>query len=171
MKFRLTVGILSQRLFDLLREKRGLAYDVGSLGGGIDDLGTVQLYIITNLKDEEDIKEIFGEFDKEVQKLMNEPVSEQELKKAKSSVKVGLLQDWEDSLQPCINVLCSCMEPFGIASLQNHIEMIDSVTAEDISATAKYMFKNTPDYLIEADKETIDKNAQYFETLGTVVRN
>lgn len=64
-----------------------------------------------------------------------------------------------------------CKKPFGIAGLQNNIEIIDSITPQDISEAAKYMFQNTPDHLIEADKETIDKNSQYFETLGTVVRN
>lgn len=63
------------------------------------------------------------------------------------------------------------MKPYGLAGLQNNNEIIDSITADDILTTAKYMFQNEPDYLIEADSDTINKNMEYFNSLGKTVKN
>ncbi len=64
-----------------------------------------------------------------------------------------------------------CIKPYGLAGLQNNNEIIDSITADDILTAAKYMFQNEPDYLIEADSDTINKNMEYFNSLGKTVKN
>ena len=81
------------------------------------------------------------------------------------------MESWEDESSIPTNVLNKCMKPYGLAGLQNNMEIIDSVSQDDILNTAKYMFKNEPDYLIEADSDTINKNMEYFNSLGKTVKN
>ena len=171
IKYSLVSNVLSQRLFDLLREKMGMAYSVYSIEEENNDMGTILLNITTDLKDEQSIRTIYSEFDKEVQRIMTEPVTEKELDKAKSKLKISLLESWEDESSIPTNVLNKCMKPYGLAGLQNNMEIIDSVSQDDILNSAKYMFKNEPDYLIEADSDTINKNMEYFNSLGIAVKN
>ena len=53
---------------------------------------------------------------------------------------------------------------FQSISLYN--EILESITPQDIQKTANYIFSTYPDYAIDANKEAIEKNINYFNNLA-----
>ncbi len=77
-------GSVSSRLFREVREKRGLAYSVGSYTEQFVDLGTVAMYVGTRAENVAEACEIIG---RELVELRDEGVTEPELVRAKEHVK------------------------------------------------------------------------------------
>ncbi len=86
-------GGMSSRLFIEVREKRGLAYMVRAAGGGLRDCG--QFYIQAGL-DPLRLAEAIKVIKEEIKKITSEPVTENELKFAKSSIAGRLALSLED---------------------------------------------------------------------------
>jgi predicted Zn-dependent peptidase len=76
-------GSSSSRLFREVREKRGLAYSVGSYNEQFTDQGLVATYVGTR---EDNVEEACSIIGTEMAQLRSEPVSEEELVRAKESV-------------------------------------------------------------------------------------
>ncbi len=81
-------GSTSSRLFREVREKRGLAYSVGSYNEQFTDQGLVATYVGTR---EDNVEEACSIIGTELARLRSEPVSEEELTRAKESVKGRLV--------------------------------------------------------------------------------
>lgn len=85
-------GGMSSRLFQEVREKRGLAYSVSSMLSSYSDVGVLMLYAGTS---EEHSKELPLIMIDEL-KRMAEPVSEAELSRAKNQIRAELLMSREN---------------------------------------------------------------------------
>ena len=85
---------MSSRLFLEVREKRGLAYSVYSYVSPLYDSGLVGVYAGV---DAQQIERAIQAILSELGKTTNEPVSEEELQKAKEFTKGRLLLQMEDS--------------------------------------------------------------------------
>lgn len=130
---------MSSRLFIQIRERRGLAYHVSSDYYGYKDSGAFTIYAGLKLeKIAEGLKIILDE----IEKIKTEKVSAGELKKAKDMTR-GRLAIRQEST----NFLA---EYFGtefvldrkIETFNEYLTNIDKVTAEDVIAVAKELFKN-----------------------------
>ena len=77
-------GSTSSRLFREVREKRGLAYAVGSYSEQYTDSGLVATYVGTR---EDNVEEACAIIGTELGQMRSEPVSEEELGRAKEHVK------------------------------------------------------------------------------------
>lgn len=53
---------------------------------------------------------------------------------------------------------------FQSISLYN--EILESIAPQDIQKAANYIFSTYPDYAIDANKEAIEKNINYFNNLA-----
>jgi predicted Zn-dependent peptidase len=80
-------GNMSSRLFQEIREKRGLAYSIYSYIATYSDCGYLSIYLGV---DPDSVNESLLLIDREISKLQEKPVSEAELKNAKDFVKSGL---------------------------------------------------------------------------------
>jgi predicted Zn-dependent peptidase len=84
-------GGTSSRLWQSVREERGLAYSVGCASSGFTDAGVLQVYAGTS---PEHLDEVLGLFVAELRRAVREPVSDDELRLAKdqyvSSILLGL---------------------------------------------------------------------------------
>ena len=87
-------GSTSSRLFREVREKRGLAYSVGSYNEQFTDQGLVATYVGTREDNVEEACKIIGD---EMARLRSEPVSGEELARAKESVKGRLVLSSEST--------------------------------------------------------------------------
>ncbi|MDA0780900.1 MAG: pitrilysin family protein [Rickettsiales bacterium] len=86
-------GGMSSRLFQEIRENRGLAYSVSSFNSSYLDSGTFTVYSATS---PEKINELINAVCDEMKKATSD-ITEAELKKAKAQAKAGLLMAQESS--------------------------------------------------------------------------
>jgi predicted Zn-dependent peptidase len=122
-------GSSSSRLFTEVREKRGLAYSVGSYTESYRDGGVVALYVGTREANVEQAVEIIGT---ELGRLAAERVGDDELARSKESVKGRIVLSEESTLARMSRLAGSVLFDIPIISLDDVLERIDSVTADDI---------------------------------------
>jgi predicted Zn-dependent peptidase len=130
---------MSSRLFQEIREKRGLAYSVSSFGSALADCGYFGSYAAVDPKNAADtLRAMLGEWGR----LASEQVSAEELNKAKELIKGGILLSMEDTH--------SIAGWFGyqealrqkIMTVDDVTKKVDAVTAQDIQRVAKDIFRN-----------------------------
>ena len=85
-------GGMSSRLFQEIREKRGLAYSVSAFASGYQDVGLLGIYAGTTV---EHLAELTGAL-KEVLASMKDGVSDEELLRAKNQLKAGTVMTREN---------------------------------------------------------------------------
>jgi predicted Zn-dependent peptidase len=130
-------GNMSSRLFQEIREKRGLAYSVYSFMGSYDDTGTSGVYIGTNPeKGTEALELILGELGR----FRDAPVGVGELRDAKEFTKGGLLLAAESVDNAMVRLAQNEIHFEEFVPLDRVIERIDAVTAEEIRQLAGDLF-------------------------------
>lgn len=130
---------MSSRLFQEIREKRGLAYSVSSYFSTLDDCGYFGSYAAVEPKN---AAATLSAMLNEWARLAAEGVPEEELQKAKELIKGGLLLSMEDTH--------SIAGWFGrqealrqeILTVDDVTAQIDAVTAQDVQRVARTLFRN-----------------------------
>lgn len=130
-------GATSSRLFVEVREKRGLAYSVGSYSDQYTDLGLVAIYVGTR---EENVEEACGLIAAELQRLRSEPVSEEELARAKEHVKGRLVLSSESTATRMSRNARSIMFGIPAYTLDELLEKVDAVTIDDVTALGEELY-------------------------------
>ncbi len=181
LKDKATINILntilggnpSSRLFMDLREKEKLAYHVKSNCSSTDDIGLFTLKIGTTTDNSEtgeqhfdNVQKSIDGFNRHIQKMTDEKVTDEELNNAKLSLKNALLNSTHASDDKIQVLSKSSSTPYGSARINLLFEEIDKVTAEDIQNAAKYIFSNKPTYSIVATEATLNANKEYLESLA-----
>jgi predicted Zn-dependent peptidase len=130
-------GSTSSRLFREVREKRGLAYAVGSYSEQYTDSGMVATYVGTR---EENVEEACNIIGTEIERLRSEPVSDEELARAKESVKGRLVLSSESTAARMTRIARSTLFDLPILSLDEMLEEVDSVSVADLEDLAGELF-------------------------------
>jgi len=130
-------GGMSSHLFQNIREKRGLAYAVFSSLNSFHDAGCLSVYAGTAAdKARQVIELVLAEFCE----LKSNPISEEELQRAKDYLKGSLLLSLESSSSRMGNVARQEMY-FGRYISQDEIaRRVDAVTADQVLAVAREFF-------------------------------
>ncbi len=128
---------LSSRLFLELREKQGLAYTVRSIFEPYILGGSFTVYIATEPKN---IRISIAGFDKEINKIMTEIISDEELENAKNNA-IGKRQFYRETnlLEASLNGYYELLN-LGYEFEEKLIASIKKVTKEQITETAKKYF-------------------------------
>ncbi len=165
-------GSSSSRLFSDLRETRHLAYSVSSKVSYTDDIGVLSLRIGTTTenietgeKTFENIKKSIDGFNENIQKLTTEKVSEAELTSVKKAMKSSILTFLETNWGKTVDITASNNSPYGFDYLNKQLEIIDSITPDDILNTARYIFKSKPVYSLTATQASLDANKEFLDSL------
>lgn len=169
-------GTPSSRLFSDLREKQKLAYQVNSRLSYFDNSGVISLFIKTTTDDVQsgatsydNIQKSIDGFNKHVNQLMSQNVTEEELESAKLTLKNKILDYSELTADKNVSILLGLKSFYGINHDNQILDMVDSITADDIKASANYIFNSNPVVSIVATKNTIDNNKKYLDSLGNMV--
>ncbi len=130
-------GSTSSRLFREIREKRGLAYSVGSYSEQYSESGVVATYVGTREDNVAEACEIIG---RELETLRSDPVSAEELSRAKEHVKGRLVLSSESTGARMARIGRATLFDLPILSLDEMLEKVDAVSVEDLTALASELY-------------------------------
>lgn len=155
---------MSSRLFKSLREEEKLCYSVHSSLSYQNDTGIIQLDIETTTDPEtkgegspENATRAINAFNKNVEMLKTQGVSQEELNQAKNRLKTMLLDLRESNYGINNQMHYYRNSAYGLKHLETYYSAIDKITVEDIKAAANYVFKNPPITSIVASQKTLDE--------------
>ncbi len=126
-------GTSSSRLFREIREQRGLAYAVHSFTSQYADAGQIGLYIGTR---PENLAEVVTIAARELARLREEPVSAAELDRARENLKGRVVLSLESTGARMNRLGASLLAGVPLLSVDEVIEGIDAVGAEELQALA-----------------------------------
>jgi predicted Zn-dependent peptidase len=132
-------GNMSSRLFQEIRERRGLAYAVCSFLSLYSDAGMSGVYVGA---DRANIGEVLDIIIKEMKQIKGQPVDSAELKNAKEYLKGGLYLGAESTENQMTRLAYNEIHFGRHVPLKEVEDKISKVTAEDIMELAQEMFQN-----------------------------
>jgi predicted Zn-dependent peptidase len=127
-------GSMSSRLFQEVREKRGLAYSVGSYVVGYADAGQVGVYLGTR---EDNLATACDVIGAELRRIGEEPLSPQELRRAKDHLKGRLVLGMESSGTRMNRIGRAVLTGTELLTVDELVERIEAVTTDDVQALAR----------------------------------
>jgi predicted Zn-dependent peptidase len=130
-------GSTSSRLFREVREKRGLAYSVGSYNEQFTDQGLVATYVGTR---EDNVEEACAIIGTELGRLRTEPVSAEELARAKESVKGRLVLSSESTAARMTRISRATLFGLPIESLDEMLARVDAVEVDHLTELASELY-------------------------------
>jgi predicted Zn-dependent peptidase len=117
-------GGMSSRLFQEIREKRGLAYSISSFASSYYDTGIFAIYSGTS---DENVNELIDVVGEEIYKICQD-IHDDEIKRAKAQVRASLLMSQESSVYRS-EKLAANLANFGryitISEIMQHINSIE----------------------------------------------
>ena len=131
-------GSASSRLFQEIREKRGMAYSVYSFASQYSDAGQVGLYVGTR---EENLVECLEIVARELSDVSAGHVRAGELERAKENLKGRMLLSMESTSNRMSRLGKSLITDTELLSLDEIMERIDAVVADDVAALASDLLR------------------------------
>jgi predicted Zn-dependent peptidase len=138
-------GTSSSRLFQEVRERRGLAYAVYSFMSAYQDTGQIGLYVGTRA---ENLDEAMATVGSELRRLTDESVTDAELHRAKENLKGRIVLSLESTGARMNRLGSEVLAGAPLLSLDEVTARIDGVTTEDLSLLARELW--VPDKLSAA---------------------
>jgi predicted Zn-dependent peptidase len=146
-------GGMSSRLFQEVREKRGLAYAVYSYHQGYSDTGAVKMYVgSTTGNVEEAVKIIAGQLDK----IREETVTDEELHRTKEQLKSSTILAMESTATRMTRIGRSLITGAELLTPEEISARIDAVTADDIKRLANEHLQLDDMYLSAVGPKELD---------------
>jgi predicted Zn-dependent peptidase len=131
-------GGMSSRLFQNVREKQGLVYSIFSELNPFRDTGCLSVYAGTSLQSAPKVvQSVLQEF----RNFKEVPLSEEELKRGKDQLKGSLMLSLESSTARMSNLARQEMYYDRFVGMDEIINRIQAVTAEDVQQSAQELFK------------------------------
>ncbi len=130
-------GASSSRLFQEVREKRGLAYSVFSYASHYADSGQVAVYVGTRPENVGAAMEVIGA---ELRRLLEDGVEDEELERARENVKGRTVLSMESTLSRMNRLGTSLLLGVPILTVDEVLAAIDAVKMEDVTSLARELF-------------------------------
>lgn len=130
-------GSVSSRLFREVREKRGLAYAVGSYAEQYLDRGSVATYVGTREDNVAEACEIIG---RELTTLRDGGMSGEELARAKEHVKGRMVLGMESTAARMSRASRAVLFDLEMLSLDEMLARVDAVSEDDVAELAQDLY-------------------------------
>ena len=130
-------GTSSSRLFQEIREKRGLAYAVYSFTSAYHDTGQVGLYLGTRPDNLGEALQVVGS---ELERLREDPATADELDRAKENLKGRVVLALESTGARMNRLGSEVLADAPLLPLDEVVERIDAVTREDLAALVQELW-------------------------------
>jgi predicted Zn-dependent peptidase len=130
-------GSTSSRLFREIREKRGLAYSVGSYTQQYADSGLIGIYVGTRQDNVQEACEIIG---RELASVHTDGIADDELTRAKEHVKGRMVLSSESTAARMGRIGKSLLFDTPLLTLDELLEKVDAVTSDDVAELARELY-------------------------------
>lgn len=130
-------GTSSSRLFQEVREKRGLAYSVYSFTSQYAGAGQVGLYVGTRPDNVGVAMQVVAD---ELARLLEDGVTADEIERAKENVKGRVVLSLESTTARMNRLGSSVLADMPVLSVDDVVERIDAVTRDDVAALARELY-------------------------------
>jgi predicted Zn-dependent peptidase len=127
-------GSTSSRLFQEVREKRGLAYSVYSYTSQFADTGTVALYVGTRPDNVQEAMKVIGT---ELGRLQSDGVTPEELDRARENVKGRTVLSMESTAARMNRLGSSVLMGVPLLTVDEVLARFDAVTLDDVIGLAR----------------------------------
>ncbi len=161
-KRRITAGLISHilgegsssRLFQELREKNGIAYQINTFLNSFQNVSTLGAYFSTA---DNQVPKSMKLIKRELEKIKEKKVTFVELNRAKESIKGNLLMSLEGTTNRMMRIGNSMLYYGTIKSVEESINEVESVTREDIIKEANRLLnlKKAHTLFVGSDKKLI----------------
>ncbi len=138
-------GTTSSRLFQEVRERRGLAYSVFTFSNLYAHTGEIGLYVGTR---PDKIKQALAVIAAELERCVEDPASDEELVRSRENLKGRVVLGMESTGARMSRLGASVLHGLPILSMNEMIERIDAVEIDQVRALAAELF--TPSQLSAA---------------------
>ncbi|BCJ95152.1 peptidase M16 [Anaerocolumna cellulosilytica] len=148
-------GSINSRLFQEIRENRGLTYTIYSYGSSYKKAGLLQVYGAMNpIQLQQVLSNIFNI----IEELKTTPLSEDELSMSKEQIKTELIMGNESAKSRMNSNGKSILFKDYITPLDEIINKVNEVTAKEILSFAnQYLKKETASLSLVGNLENVDK--------------
>jgi predicted Zn-dependent peptidase len=147
-------GSTSSRLFQEVREKRGLAYSVYSWASQYRDTGQLGVYVGTRPENVGQALDVIGS---ELDRLQQEAITDEELVRAREHVKGRIVLSMESTASRMHRLGRSVLTETPLLSIDEVLARMDGVTGEQLQELARDFYR--PEYLSAA---AIGRDEQIF---------
>jgi len=130
-------GTSSSRLFQEIREQRGLAYAVYSFSSHHARTGQVGIYLGTRGENLASACEVTA---RELEKLRDAPATSEELARAKENLKGRMVLSLESTAARMNRLGSSVLANLPLLSIEETIARVDAVEIDDLAALARELF-------------------------------
>ncbi len=155
-------GGMSSRLFQEIREKRGLVYSIYSFAAPYVETGLFGIYAGTG---EEEAAELVPATLEELHRVQLD-ANETELRRARAQVKASLLMSMESTGSRC-EQLSRQMQIFGrTIPTAETVAKLDAVTIDDVRRAATRIFRGTPTLAAIGPAQSVPSLAHIAERLA-----
>lgn len=139
-------GGMSSRLFQEIREKRGLAYSIGSYSSSYRECGLFTVFGGTSIKNIEQVADLVK---KEFQSVLKKGITDEELTRSKNQIKGALFLSQENMSNRMIRLGKSLLYMGRVVTPEEIVEKISKVTRKDLARVADQVF-NEKDFPLVA---------------------
>jgi predicted Zn-dependent peptidase len=130
-------GSVSSRLFQEVREKRGLAYSIYSFLSGYSDGGTITIYVGTRAREVERVLDVIR---REIRKIAARGIEGEELRRAKEQMKGSLMLSLESSHSRMNKLAKDELIAGQHTSLEQMLMDIDELSLPRVARVAQGLF-------------------------------
>jgi predicted Zn-dependent peptidase len=131
-------GGMSSRLFQTVREERGLAYSIYSDLNPYSDTGSLCVYAGTSADRALQVVQLVME---QFRRLKNDPLPADELRRAKDQLKGNLLLSLESSMSRMSNLARQQMHFNYFFGMQELLDKVEGITEDQVLAMANQLFQ------------------------------
>lgn len=143
-------GSMSSRLFQEIREKRGLAYSVGTYQYTYTDAGLFAVHAGTNASSVEELLEATDEI---LKKVIQEGLTPEELRRSKELLKGNLALGMESTSMRMLRLARGHLNHQRLIPVEEVLEAVEKTTHNDV---------------IELAREFLDPDGFHFTVLGPI---
>jgi predicted Zn-dependent peptidase len=133
-------GGMSSRLFQEVREKRGLCYSVFSFGSAYEDAGQMGVYAATSPEHTNALIELTSE----IMMSVTREVTDAEVIRAKAQLKSSLVMNLESASSRADQIARQYLAFGKVPAIADLVAKIEAVTADEVRGLAARLFRQTP---------------------------